>query len=682
LAGVINVQELKVTVQQKNGLHLRIAASLIVKLQELVDNQEILKNTVVKYQKRTVQITNLLAIVSLRIRQNDKFSIIFPRIIPDSIKNEIYQFFENVEVENQQESKADQLLMENSIIFEEAVANLPNGMVVVNTENRIIYVNEAAVKLLEVSLNEILNRKADEIIPHSKLKEVMDTGKVQFAEKQKLNNYTILANRAPIYYNEKIIGAVSIIQDISDLEQLHFELRKERELQERLNLVLESVSDLIALTDEHGNYTYLNEQMDELLTTLDLQHSIIGLIKKTKWLEIKRTKQPTVKFLKKKSYIMKIKPLLLDGEFRGAVVSLSPYNELKELLEKLDFMEQRTKYLEQELSKHINLADSFKTIIGNSETLLETLNMANKVSKTDSTILITGESGTGKELVARAIHLSSNRKDGSFIRVNCAAIPPNLIESELFGHEKGAFTGAIKVHQGKFELANHGTIFLDEIGDLPMDMQVKLLRILQEREFERVGGFKTIQLNVRVIAATHQDLNKMVNEGKFREDLYYRLHVIPIHLPSLSARKDDIPLLVDHFRLKFNERLGKNIKGYEAGFLEALGNYHWPGNIRELQNIMERVMTLTEGDRLNQRDLPQYILQQRIPSLEWKESTKVLEFGEYEKQIYQHAAPYFPSYNQLAQALGVTHKTVAAKLKKYEIEHLLGKKYQLSGKYS
>jgi TyrR family helix-turn-helix protein/PAS domain S-box-containing protein len=676
------VQELKVNVQRKNGLHVRIAASLIVRLQELIDDQDILKNTIVKFKDRTVQITNLLALISLRIRQNEEFCIIFPRVLPETTKNEIYRFFEKAEEENQQVSKTDQLLMENSIIFEEAVANLPNGMIVVNYENRIIYVNEAAAKLLEMDLNEILNRRADEIIPHSKLKEVMDLGKVQFAEKQKLKNYTILANRAPIFYNDKIIGAVSIIQDISDLEKLHFELKKERELQERLNLVLESVSDLIALTDEFGKYTYLNEQMEELLTTLNLRHSILDLINKTEWMEIKRTKLPTVKFLQKESFVMKIKPLLLDEEFRGVVVSLSPYNELKDLLEKLDFMEQRTKYLEEELSKHLNLADSFNTIIGNSETLLETLTMANKVSRTDTTVLITGESGTGKELVARAIHLSSKRTDGPFIRVNCAAIPPNLIESELFGHEKGAFTGAVKVHQGKFEMSNHGTIFLDEIGDLPMDMQVKILRILQERELERVGGYKTIQLDVRVIAATHQDLNKMVNEGKFREDLYYRLHVIPIHLPPLRARKDDIPLLVDHFRLKFNDRLGKNIKGYEAGFLEALGSYHWPGNIRELQNIMERVMTLTEGQRLCQEDLPQYILQQRIPSYEWKLPTEVLLFEEYEKQIYQHAAPYYPSYNQLAQALGVTHKTAAAKLKKYNIEHLLGKKYQPVGKFS
>jgi TyrR family helix-turn-helix protein/PAS domain S-box-containing protein len=677
--------KLNISIHRKNGLHVRIAAELIVRLQELVIDQSLLKKIQVQYKDRSVQVTNLLALVSLRVRQGEELAIVFPSEIPESVIEGISGFFKNEESANNQESETDQLLMENSVLFQEAVANLPNGMIVVNSENIIIYVNEAAARLLESNSYELLNKKADEIIPRSRLKEVMATGKVQFAEKQKLKKYTILANRAPIFYLDKIIGAVSIIQDISDLEKLNFELKKERELQERLNLVLESVSDLIALTDENGNFTYMNEQMEELLTSLGLRSSVIGLISKKEWDKLKDKNHPLIKvmnFFKKDTYILKINPLMLDYEFRGIVVSFSPYNEIKELLKKLDLMEQRTKYLEQELSMHLRLDDAFSTIIGNSETLIETLTVANKVSKTDSTVLITGESGTGKELVARAIHLSSNRKEAPFIRVNCAAISPNLIESELFGHEKGAFTGAYKVHQGKFELANNGTIFLDEIGDLTLELQVKLLRVLQEKEIDRVGGYKTIQLNVRVITATHHDLRQMVEEGKFREDLYYRLHVIPIHLPSLQSRKEDIPLLVDHFRQQYNERLGKNIKGYQGGFLEALGGYHWPGNIRELQNVMERVMTLADSEHLSQFDLPQYILNQKESFLHLKMTNEILLFEEYEKQIYEHAAQYYPSYNQLAQALGVTHKTVAAKLKKYRMLHLLGKKYQPVGKFS
>lgn len=664
---------------------MRMAAGLIVKLQKLVQDRMVLSNIHVEYKDRCVQVTNLLALVSLRIGQGEEFKLVFNEDMPDYVLHGITDFFEKVENEDNREVETDRLLMENSVIFQEAVANLPNGMIVVNSENVIIYVNESATKLLEMKSEELLSKNASDVIPHSKLQEVIDSGEIQFAEKQKLRNYSILANRAPIIFNEKIIGAVSIIQDITDIENLNFQLKKERELQEKLNLVLESVSDLIALTDQNGNFTYMNAQMEQLLTHLKLRSYVLEMVSKTEWRDIVDKNDSfvkVVKFLSKDKYILKINPLLLDEEFKGVVLSLSPYNEMRELLQKMNLMEQRTKYLEQELSKHMKLDDAFQTIVGNSETLLETLSMANKVSKTNATILITGESGTGKELVARAIHQSSKNKDGPFIRVNCAAIAPNLIESELFGHEKGAFTGAIKAHQGKFELAHNGTIFLDEIGDLPLDIQVKLLRVLQEREIERVGGSRTLMLNVRVVAATHHDLNQMVEEGAFREDLYYRLHVIPIHLPSLKSRKEDIPLLVDHFRKQFNQQLERNIKGYESGFLEALASYHWPGNIRELQNVMERVMTLADEEILSLHDLPKYILNRQASSSQLQISGDILLFEEYERHIFEYAAQYYPSYNQLAKALGLTHKTVAAKLKKYGIVHELGKKYQHVGEIS
>ncbi|WP_377863476.1 sigma-54 interaction domain-containing protein [Bacillus sp. R86525] len=259
------------------------------------------------------------------------------------------------------------------------------------------------------------------------------------------------------------------------------------------------------------------------------------------------------------------------------------------------------------MSKYKKLNDSFPEIIGCSDALMETLFIANKVAKSDSTILITGESGTGKELIAKGIHKVSSRKDKPFIRVNCAAIPPNLIESELFGHEKGAFTGALHMRRGKFEQANNGTIFLDEIGDLKLDLQVKLLRILQEKEIVRVGGDKTIKLNVRVLAATNGNLQKMVHDREFREDLYYRLNVIPIHIPPLRERNTDIQSLIEYFRAHFNTLLNKKINSYTDDFLHALMKYNWPGNIRELQNVIERAMNLSENDALEIGDLPDNI---------------------------------------------------------------------------
>jgi len=243
-------------------------------------------------------------------------------------------------------------------------------------------------------------------------------------------------------------------------------------------------------------------------------------------------------------------------------------------------------------------------IIGQSSSILDLYAVLDRVADTPTTVLITGESGTGKELVARALHESSSRRDKSFIKVNCAAIPKDLMESELFGYERGAFTGAVGSKPGRFELASGGTLFLDEIGSIPVEMQVKLLRALQESEFERVGGVRTIRVDVRLIAATNSDLKKEIAQGGFREDLYYRLNVVPIRLPSLRERATDIPLLVNHFIGKFNTRLKKEIDGVEPAALSRLTSYPWPGNIRELENVVERAVLFCDGDELHLGDLP------------------------------------------------------------------------------
>ena len=235
-------------------------------------------------------------------------------------------------------------------------------------------------------------------------------------------------------------------------------------------------------------------------------------------------------------------------------------------------------------------------LVGESPAIKQIYAVVEKVANTPSTVLITGESGTGKELIARALHENSARHAGPFIKINCAAIPKTLMESELFGYEKGAFTGAVGAKPGRFELAHGGTLFLDEIGEIPVEMQVKLLRVLQESEFERVGGIKTIKVDVRLVTATNRDLLQDISAGSFREDLYYRLNVVPIHIPPLRERREDIPLLVDHFLAKFNDRLKKQIS--------RMVSHHWPGNIRELENLMERTMLFCERPEIQVADLP------------------------------------------------------------------------------
>lgn len=259
-------------------------------------------------------------------------------------------------------------------------------------------------------------------------------------------------------------------------------------------------------------------------------------------------------------------------------------------------------YLREEIENM--RSSSFRNIIGESKAMNDILKIVKQIAGTRSTVLVIGESGTGKELISRAIHYHSNRRNYPFVTINCAAIPETLIETELFGHEKGAFTNAIEKKLGRFELAHQGTLFLDEIGELSLNTQAKILRFLEEKEFNRVGGSKTIKVDVRLIAATNKDLNQHIRKGFFREDLYYRINVVPILLPPLRERKGDIPLLLDHFIRKFNDENNKNVKGISKEALDVMMNYEWSGNVRELENLVERVVALTSNDTIQPEELP------------------------------------------------------------------------------
>ena len=294
------------------------------------------------------------------------------------------------------------------------------------------------------------------------------------------------------------------------------------------------------------------------------------------------------------------KPLVLNGLERNAIRSSDPtlYRGVANALQ--DEHVNKTKdHLHDEnmaLREQIDGACMFEEIVGSSPLLQRVLTSVVRVAPTDSTVLILGETGTGKELIARATHKCSRRSGRAFISVNCASIPPSLIASELFGHEKGAFTGALQQRLGRFEQAHSGTIFLDEIGELPAETQIALLRVLQERQFERVGSNRAIQTDVRIIAATNRDLPAAIAAGTFRADLFYRLNVFPIEMPSLRERKEDIPMLIEHFVKRFAERMGKQIRKIDKKTLELCQNYAWPGNIRELQNLVERSVILLSGD--------------------------------------------------------------------------------------
>ncbi len=379
--------------------------------------------------------------------------------------------------------------------------------------------------------------------------------------------------------------------------------------------VLESIHDAVDVIDAEGRIVYVNPAYTRELGVPS--RKIVG--KKMKdiapeavSLKVLESGQPLVEQPHRivglgLDIVVSATPLYKNGVLIGVTSVFKNVTEIKRLNEELERMRYFADYLQEQLALQQDLPEGFKNIVGSSKNFRDTVSRAMKASRSEITVLLLGETGTGKDLIARSIHSASKRQRGPLIEINCAAIPENLLESELFGFEEGSFTGARKGGKaGKFELAHGGTLFLDEIGDMSPVLQAKLLHALQEKQIERVGGMKKIRTDVRIIAATNLDLEAKIKENKFRADLFYRLNVFNINMPSLRARKDDIPLLSVHFLKKFAEREGKNVK-LSASALNALMLYHWPGNIRELQNAIESAIVSCEREYIEPEDFPEYM---------------------------------------------------------------------------
>lgn len=389
-----------------------------------------------------------------------------------------------------------------------------------------------------------------------------------------------------------------------------------REREEKLGRLVNSAMDGIVEFDEELNITQLNPAAIKMLSSSsgsDRSNTVTDFVSEDERAKLRILAKRLISYpdgekflwipgglgmISAKGSELKTEATLSLSEMHGRyyfTLIFRNINDRIEAEEKINALTYETQYLKEEL----NTAGNFGDIKGNSAALLSVINGVKQVSSTDATVLINGETGTGKELVARAIHAESNRKDKPLIKVNCAAIPANLIESELFGHEKGAFTGATSKREGRFRLADGGTIFLDEVGELPTELQSKLLRVLQEGEFEPVGSSRTIKVNTRVIAATNRDLQKEVREGRFREDLYYRLNVFPLKVPPLRERGEDILILATDFADKYAKRMGKKIGPFTEGMKKRLMAYDWPGNVRELQNVIERAVITSGSGEFN-----------------------------------------------------------------------------------
>ena len=357
-----------------------------------------------------------------------------------------------------------------------------------------------------------------------------------------------------------------------------------------------------------------------------------------------------------------------SGKLLGAISLFQDIDEINRLYSVLQKKESDIRSLKDKLHSISSAKYDFDDIVGTSPALTKAIKTAREVARTDVTVLIQGESGVGKEMFAHSIHANSRRSRAPFIRINCAAIPDNLIESELFGYEKGAFTGATQQKTGMFELANHGTILLDEIGDMSVQVQTRLLRILEEREFYRVGGQRPVQLDIRVIAATNRDLHKAIEEGKFREDLFYRINIFNVDIPPLRERGEDVVLLAQHFLERYARKMDKVIYGITDVGKGLLMNYDWPGNIRELRNVIERATVVCHDDMLSEKELGYLAPEQEIKEVD----DKIIPLNEMEKQAIQRGLALYGSSmagkQQIAKALGISFRTLYNRLKEYQLD--------------
>ncbi|MBZ4662533.1 MAG: hypothetical protein JG776_215 [Caloramator sp.] len=460
-----------------------------------------------------------------------------------------------------------------------------------------------------------------------------------------------LSEQQKIQLNNNKENLIKFLNKMSDMLSTKISemniCEKQNLLIRQIETIINSIDEGIVAIDLDKNILFKNKIIKDILKEEEIDLFISKLLQDDIHNDILLGKEiRNIQFgIEDRNFLVSIKPIVYSNKLQGIIFSLKNMKDINKIIRDMTL---------------INSDTTFDSIIGKSENFLKAIEIAKKTSRADSTVLILGESGTGKELFARAIHNESKRKKRPFVAVNCAAIPESLLESELFGFEEGAFTGAKKGGKiGKFELAQGGTLFLDEIGDMPLHLQVKLLRVLQEKYIERIGSNRQIEVDIRIIAATHKNLDEMVLKGEFRQDLYYRLNVIPIKIPPLRERRDDIKVLMDYILNKCCLKLNKNIKGFTEDVYEIFLNYHWPGNVRELENIIEYLVNMENGEYITYDKVPE-----KLKSKKGQDIT-IFDLKYHEKNLIKEALQKFNSKDEAAKALGIGRATLFRKIKEY-----------------
>lgn len=560
-----------------------------------------------------------------------------------------------------------------------------DGVIAINKEQKVIVFDDAACRITGFGSNEVISKDISFLFPKENEREVyiissLSTGEffsnisltITCTDNKEL---LITASITPLIQpNQGIIGLIMVFRDTNETLSLQKALaaKKDEVIQEKnkLEIIFNSLLEGTFTVNTEWEITAFNKAAEQITGFTEKE-----AINKKYW-EIllsedsKQDAQLKSFIAEHYSNLLRETTIIRRNGTRVPVRinSASLLNTAGEKIGRVVTFEDIS--VVKNLTDHITERYHFKNIIGRSKSMLKVYNLMQNVVNTDSTVLITGESGTGKEIIARSIHINSERKSTPFVAVNCSAFAETLLESELFGHEKGAFTGAIRTKPGRFELAGEGTLFIDEIGDIPLSIQVKLLRVLENRQFERVGGTETIELKARIISATHRNLEKEIREGRFREDLFYRINVINIHLPPLKERRDDIPSLINHFIEKFNKKFKKDIHYISPNALKLVSNYEWPGNIRELENVIEHAFVVSNSEAIHTGHLPERF-QNTSGELDHTDERELVEkpLDNAEKELIESMLKKFNGNRiKTAEALGINKTTLWRKMKKFNLK--------------
>lgn len=558
-----------------------------------------------------------------------------------------------------------------------------DSLFITDAEGRVLSVNEAYTRITGIRAEDILGKTLYELVEKGLYQRaaalmVIEFHKsVSYTEKTKTGRTAVFVG-TPIFNKDgDLVNVLVNIHDITELESVSNELADTKALKDELDAVIQASFDGILVTNGNGNVISINDSYQRItdLKREDLVgRSVYELMKAGVYdqsdvvmvIESKKSVTFTQKLASGKSILVTGNPIFNEnGELVRVITNARDLTELDRLRQEVEHANNLRRHYENELNK-IRMKDSFIAQASSSRQLQE---LVARVSKVDSTILIQGESGVGKEIVARELHFQSPRRDKPYVKINCAAIPESLLESELFGYEKGAFTGALKEGKmGIFELANHGSLFLDEVGDIPPHLQVKLLRVLQESEVTRVGGNAPIKIDVRVIAATNRNLREMIKTKQFREDLYYRLNVVPILVPPLRERKEEVEPLILHFLGLFNKKYSLN-KTIDLGLIKALEDYEWPGNIRELKNVIERAVVTSQEQIIQEINFPgseEHLFSSaadELPSISLKDQLEA-----YEKELIRKYIDKYGSSRKAASVLGTSQTTIWRKANQYGLQ--------------